>query len=196
MSQSIVEQLDMLRAFVGGDYSESDLSKSLRLAGYNVQAAAERILTGGFQSNMTASSITAAKPSVSTTPAPMKRKPVVTPKTAPKRPRSSRLPLSSLLLCQRWISDGVCTQRNGACDYQEELQVEVVRESLFFRGRRMQGQFPKALNACLGPLMRQGLVAVTAQALMEDRGVPMGAHVAFSVRCVYFFVIVYCSLIC
>jgi hypothetical protein len=31
---------------------------------------------------------------------------------------------SAWLLCQRWVSDGVNLQRNGSCNYQEELRVQ------------------------------------------------------------------------
>lgn len=85
------------------------------------------------------------------------------------------------LLCHRWVSDGVCTYRNGCMQYQERLSVEG-SEVVRFRGARIQGQFPKHLSQLLGPLLQHQLVSVEAQALMEERHLPMGAQVAFGLR--------------
>lgn len=96
----------------------------------------------------------------------------------------------SWLLCHRWISDGVCTQRNGCVNYQEPLHVEYSLSSqspknknamVRFRGQRILGQFPKHLSQMLGPLLQEKLVKVEAQALMEERFLPIGADVAFAV---------------
>lgn len=96
----------------------------------------------------------------------------------------------SWLLCQRWISDGVCTQRNGCVNYQEPLHVEYSSSShspknknamVRFRGQRILGQFPKHLSQMLGPLLQENLIQVEAQALMEERFLPIGADVAFAI---------------
>ena len=111
---------------------------------------------------------------------------------------------ASWLLCHRWISDGVCLQRNGCVAYQEVLKVEVLSSntdsnnhkkninhnnnhhtkipSVRFRGSRIMGQFPRHLHAILGPLLEvNNLIHIKAQALMEDRFLPTGVDVAFAV---------------
>jgi hypothetical protein len=114
---------------------------------------------------------------------------------------------ASWLLCHRWISDGVCLQRNGCVAYQEALKVEVLSSntdsnnnnhnhkknnnnnhnhtkipSVRFRGSRIIGQFPRHLHAILGPLLEvDNLIHIKAQALMEDRFLPTGVDVAFAV---------------
>jgi hypothetical protein len=65
--------------------------------------------------------------------------------------------------------------------YQERLSVEG-SEVVRFRGARIQGQFPKHLSQLLGPLLQHQLVTLEAQALMEERHLPMGAQVAFGLR--------------
>ena len=100
------------------------------------------------------------------------------------------------LLCRRWVGDGVNLQRNGACDYREEFHVRVESSSassatassssnapkpLRFRSGsgRMDGSFPRHLTF-LGPLLRDQFIRVKATALMEERRLPIGAQVAFS----------------
>lgn len=90
------------------------------------------------------------------------------------------------------MSDGVCLQRNGSLGYQEVLEVEALPGRLVptmrFRGSRMLGQFPKHLHAILGPLLlheNNNLIQVQAQALMEDRMVPVGTDVAFAIWYVF-----------
>jgi hypothetical protein len=100
---------------------------------------------------------------------------------------------SSWLLCQRWVSNGTCIQRNGSVDYQEQLELEHSRDgppTVRFRGRRIQGQFPKHLSIMLTALLRASdklsnntpLLVLQAEALMEERNLPVGADVAFSLR--------------
>lgn len=238
---SVVEKLQMLRSFVGDQHTENDLSNCLSQAGYIVELAAERLMTGEYQPSKkaktrnhnflapkaaqtssnkpsAASSSTPKKavkspraPSLSTTGSAQKPKlrrpvPMVTPKT-PKSSSSSSsnnnnqqhltleeqqslLP-SSWLLCERWVSNGTCTQRNGSVDHKEHLKLEhndtgppMVR----FRGKRIQGQFPKHLSHMLVPLLRHSnnstvpTIILQAEALMDDRHLPVGADVAFSVR--------------
>ena len=141
-------------------------------------------------------------PSSSTSDCPARQ---VTPKT-PKlvHPNQSFHPKSmaesSWLLCNRWISDGTCTQRNGSVDYQEKLALEHNRDGppmIRFRGRRITGQIPKFLGQILTPILRASderiasngnckpILHLEAEALMEDGGLPMGADVAFSLRYVH-----------
>ena len=114
---------------------------------------------------------------------------LVTPKTPKQQPNSDNtIAQGDWLLCQRWVSDGICTQRHGSCDYQEVLEVEVCDSGLLrIRGRRIHGQFPKALCRVLSPLLRKDknanpILRLEATALMEERHLPMGAQVAFSLR--------------
>jgi hypothetical protein len=107
---------------------------------------------------------------------------------------------SSWLLCQRWVSNGTCIQRNGSVDYQEQLELEHSRDgppTVRFRGRRIQGQFPKHLSIMLTALLRASgtlnntpLVILQAEALMEERNLPVGADVAFSLRYVFLHIVV------
>jgi len=261
-SASIVENLGMLRSFVANDaFSETDLSTCLRQAGYNVELAAERLMTGQFQprkrqkvqiqstppntamttmttatTTMTMTHLMTPRASRTGSVATNTRKPrPVTPKTP--SPSSASMAVrsstkhhptihssaaagtsaksdtarssssfdkdSSWLLCHRWISDGICLQRNGGMAYQESLQVEHSVATTFpkapsttttttttmattattvrFRGHKILGQFPKHLSPMLGPLLEAQLIQVGAQALMEERCLPTGADVAFAV---------------
>lgn len=175
MPPSVVEKLRMLRSFVGNDFSEKDLSACLRQSGYIVEVAAEQILTGQFR----AASVKTKRPA-STTPAKTAKK-VKTPRPpAPVTPKTpEEAPSSDWLLCERWISDGVCTQRHGSLQYQESLQVEASDQMVRFRARQIQGQFPKHLNAFLGVLVQLNVIRLSAKALMEERNLPMGAQVPF-----------------
>lgn len=238
----------MLRSFVTSDtFSETDLSTCLRQAGYNVELAAERLMTGQYQpakrqkvlapAASTSPKVTAPRvatpkplpaPSLSLKSMSTKiRKPTpVTPKTpSPVAPvpvaskennatsKSSNLSTTSSssiksqsnsahsenlqstkdswLLCHRWISDGICLQRNGSVSYQEAMQVEHNFSStspknhktatVRFRGSRVLGQFPKHLSPLLGPLLEANLIQVEARALMEERSLQIGNDVAFAV---------------
>jgi hypothetical protein len=102
------------------------------------------------------------------------------------------------LLCERWISDGINIARNGSCDYREVFYVPEPSTptpvasisskgttscpTLRFRSAsdKMQGTFPKALSQVLSPLFRGGYIRLAAYALMEQRNLNTGAHVAFS----------------
>lgn len=195
---SIVEKLNLLRSFVGNNnVSETDLSTCLRQSSYNIEMAAERFLTGQYQppppSKRRKPSAEVATPTTAKQPAPRRHAattimaPVVTPKTPKNHNTQPTTTITTTtgwwLLCQRWISDGICTQRNGCLDYRERLTVEHAGMSgmLRFRGAKMQGQFPKALGS-FGVLASKNLIQFEAQALMEERYLPIGAHVAFSLR--------------
>ena len=108
---------------------------------------------------------------------------------------------SLLLLCERWISDGINVSRNGSCDYREVLNVsEPLLSSktktttstttssssssfpmLRFRSssEKIQGTFPKQLSDVLSPLYHTGYIRLHAYALMEQRDLVTGSHVAF-----------------
>lgn len=221
----------MLRSFVANDaYSENDLSTCLRQANYNVELAAEQLITGQFQptkrqrttsersnvaklhvetpnalsSKRLSSTTRIRKPTPVTpkTPSPMTsitvtKPPVKKPLAPISEQKQNPHPLipstkDSWLLCHRWISDGVCLQRNGCVAYQEPLFVEHSLTSatsnknamLRFRGDRILGQFPKHLNPLLGPLLEENWIQIEAQALMEERFLPIGADVAFAIWCV------------
>ena len=109
----------------------------------------------------------------------------------PSNKRQNSLVESSWLLCQRWISNGTCTQRSGSVDYKEILEVEHSRDGppmLRFRGRRVVGQFPKHISYMIVPLLRINtpgstpMVVLQAEALMEERNLNIGSDVAFSLR--------------
>ena len=116
---------------------------------------------------------------------------------------------SSWLLCQRWISDGINLQRNGSVNYQEVLDIPLnninsttggaggtttqqqqaqktssssttTTNTLRFKSTKILGSFPKQLSSVLVPLLQQNLIRIEAQALMEERNLNVGAHVALS----------------
>ena len=256
MLRSVVDGIDSI-------YTETDLSTCLRESGYDVNLAAEHLLTqqyqprskrikpnsgssiGGFFGNRhknaaasksqspspsnttkntasrSSSSTNTAHKSSSSTPTLKKpppssttsassttetkssihnRKPapaVITPKTPMVRstissetsPTSSSLDYKSTswLLCQRWVSDGVNTQRNSTMLYNEQLNIEIggngIQNSLLkFRGKSTTGQLPKKLNQFLYPLVSKKLIEIHAFCLMEQRHLPIGAQVPLSLR--------------
>ena len=222
---TVVEKLRMLRSFVGTSLSESDLSTCLRQSGYQVNVAAERILTGQYQPTKpntsktkatnkkwvggqqerennskkrpasTTNTRTPAKPETqqngsSSTAKKQKSPPIslsaVTP--SPRTSISTNNENDDWLLCSRWISDGVCTVRNGSLGYQEALVIESFGTSLVkFRGRSCGGQLPNHLNEFLARLLPLNIIQVKASALMEERGLPVGSHVALALEYVSLF---------
>jgi hypothetical protein len=117
-----------------------------------------------------------------------------TPAAKKKNGENVKIENGNWLLCHRWVGDGVNLQRDGACDYEEEFHVLVntstsptassssnAPKALRFRSRsrRMDGSFPRHLSF-LGPLLRNQLIRVKATALMEERRLPIGTQVAFS----------------
>eukprot|EP00980_Cylindrotheca_fusiformis_P027844 scaffold22560_cov135-Cylindrotheca_fusiformis.AAC.55 len=177
MPPSVVEKLRMLRSFVGNEVSEKDLSACLRQSGYIVEVAAERILTGQFRSSSNAKRAASITPAKITTSAKRAKQ-----TAAPPAPVTPEAPSSDWLLCERWVSDGVCTERYGSLQYQEQLQIEATAEHKMvrFRASRMQGQFPKKLSVFLAILVQSNVIRLSARALMEERCLAMGAHVPFS----------------
>ena len=87
------------------------------------------------------------------------------------------------LLCQRWISDAICTSRNGAMNYQECFQLEASGPtSLRLRGRALQARFPEHIGRLMNPLLRENLVSLEAQSLMQESKLPTGASIPISLR--------------
>lgn len=87
----------------------------------------------------------------------------------------------SWLLCQRWISDAICTSRCGAMDYKEEFSLEASGPTfLRFRGRSLEGRFPDHIGRLLNPLFRENLLQLRAHSLMEERQLPTGASIPVS----------------
>lgn len=87
----------------------------------------------------------------------------------------------SWLLCQRWISDAVCTTRRGAMDHQEEFSLEASGPTfLRLRGRALEGRFPDHIGRLLNPLVRENLVYLRAHALMKEENLPTGASIPVS----------------
>jgi hypothetical protein len=174
-SSTIVDKINMLRGFVSNDaFSETDLSQCLRQANYNVDLAAERLMTGQFQptkrhkttpsirspptptlsngilhqtpgaaTSRTSTPVTPNVPLTSKvvekTSNPVTKKaspPMVGGRSLPKVAPSSQGVVTTVdddsgfwLLCHRWISDGICLQRNGCLSYQEALSVEILSNS-------------------------------------------------------------------
>lgn len=206
---SFLSQLELLRNFVGSSFSENDLSGCLRQCGFNIQQAAEQLITGEYNkgNNNKAGFNT---PSVTKTPTNNKNKrPRVTPANTEKKaapnsngfhtqkrslPESSvansnsaaRRPPDGLWLCERWIV-GLSTTKNGCFQYQERLELShsstgptMVR----FHGSRIEGTLRPNISALLTPLLREEspLLCMEAHALMEERGVPIGGDVPICLR--------------
>lgn len=97
---SFLAKLQLLRNFVGGNFSESDLSGCLRQCGFNIELAAEQLMTGEYKSkpatNKSAFFATTRTPSTkksSTSNASSNKRHRVTPapttSTAKKAPRTT-----------------------------------------------------------------------------------------------------------
>jgi len=65
---SLLAKLEKLRNFVGSGFSESDLSACLSQCAYNIDMAAEILITGQFQSKSKGSNFFAATPSAASKP--------------------------------------------------------------------------------------------------------------------------------
>jgi hypothetical protein len=193
---TLVEQLSMLRSFLGMEnadgnvmvcghlITESDLMDCHRKSGYNVQLAAERLMTGeyhqqikqkknnsvsSFKVKNRSTSSSSNNPSIKRKDPPMTAvksknvntshntsstcsssakaitplatttttKNAVTTKNNNSRSNSNNASSTTAgsddssssgsggwLLCQRWLSDAVCTVRSGRIQYQEVLTIE------------------------------------------------------------------------
>jgi hypothetical protein len=227
-SSSVVEKLEMLRNFCPS-FSEKDLSTCLSQAGYNVQLAAERLMTGQFEptgksaavvvGNAAVVPISSVKPSSTATATKKrlapddttttttttshkktarstcpenKRSPHVIPPTPRPLQSTKKNDDGSLLLCERWLV-GTCTTRYGRVFHRQVLEIthsdkhRVVR----FRGSQIEGTLCRSLAEMLSPLLsysndndiedgdddRMKLIELRAEALMDDRDIPMGGEV-------------------
>lgn len=117
---------------------------------------------------------------------------LVTPRSATPGSTAKFAPwkATAWLLCQRWVSDGTNLTRNGACRYQEDFAIadsvsDDATAILRFRATRLQGSFPKHLAFVLVPLLHANLIRLEASALMEETNLNIGAHLPFSLRCVW-----------
>lgn len=90
-------------------------------------------------------------------------------------------PPSGWILCQRWISDAICTSRSGAVDHKEVLHTEASGPTfLRLRGRALEGRFPDHIGRLLNPLLRGNLVRLEANSLMQEKNLPTGASIPVS----------------
>ena len=208
---SFLSKLQMLREFVGDAFSEGDLSACLRQCGCNIELAAERLMTGQYQSKQNKTSFFNSVSKSTSTPANNKRHratpAVVT--NVKKTPLSKKKTLSvasipsnatalkpspvktandgrHLWLCERWIV-GLSTTKNGRFRYQETLGLQhslTGPAMVRFRGSNIEGTLRPNVCALLTPLLREEtpLISVEAHALMEERGVPIGGDVPLSLR--------------
>eukprot|EP00977_Amphora_coffeiformis_P001266 scaffold261_cov170-Amphora_coffeaeformis.AAC.14 len=253
-----LQQLDSLRSFVPQEmgFTESDLTDCLRQCGFNVNTAAERLITGDYQrskggkktflkmtaasspdrrksthSSQSSSKKTPKQMSLSTNKSSLKRKDPPTlsnkkdpPRKSPFTSKSATIDLSldedddnnaenkhneasllrktannykvaasnsinkeatnppgDWLLCQRWISDAICTSRSGAMDHKEVLHTEASGPTfLRLRGRALEGRFPDHIGRLLNPLLRENLVKLEAHSLMQEKNLPTGASIPVS----------------
>lgn len=87
------------------------------------------------------------------------------------------------LLCQRWISDAICTSRRGAMIHNEIFATEASGETfLRLRGRHLEGRFPDHIGRLLNPLLREDLVQLEAHSLMQEKNLPIGASIPVSLN--------------
>ena len=106
------------------------------------------------------------------------------------------------LLCERWISDAVCTTRRAKISYNEPIVLQHTQTGFScvrFRGKHIEGRLPDNLSAFLAPILRheeipfssntgtriappQPLIALTAEALMEESNLPTGALIPLALR--------------
>lgn len=77
------------------------------------------------------------------------------------------------LLCNRWISDCMCTTKQSRIHHQESVTLEISWPHLRFRGKHIQGRLPDNLAAILGPLP-PSLVHLEAQSLMKLSNLNIG----------------------
>jgi len=233
-SPNIFQQIQMLRDFTGGNWTDSDYTDCLRQCSFNVERAAECLMTGQYKKNVSGKSTivrmslsdqkSSKKSSAGSSQVPtvhdlhgkmvasvtgsgsnQKRGAVrkSNPSAALSKPHGSHVEKltepakviindddpSAMLLCERWISNAICTTRDGKTGYQEPVVVTVSSQkaAVRFRGTNIEGKFPLDVAMFLAPLMRgdvergRSLVQVTAKSLMAASALPIGAHVPLSV---------------
>jgi SNF2 family DNA or RNA helicase len=211
---NIVDQLALLREFVAGSrpgWTEKQLTDCLKSSGYNVERAAELLLTGTNQTVVAAapparrhrvSLESGGRPSLDGSVATLSSSPPLPRRVTPATTTRSIAPAiyridqedsdpALLLLCRRWISDAVCTYRDAATHHGEPLELETQGNSsaaaamgVRFRGCRIQGRLPHLLGRVLAPLMQGHYVRVTAQTLMADDHIAIGTDVPMALEVV------------
>ena len=205
--EGFLEKLEKLRSFVGLSVGEDDLNSCLKLCGCDVNLAATKLITGEFKRQEAGtkrgssaffdliksssperakkprnSLDTKATPNIATRPA---QKP--TPRAyacsapTPVTPDSLK---RGYLLCQRW-STAESRSKDGRVLYQETLCVTcstsgppMVRVS----GNRVESVLPRNLCIMLAPLMAKGYLHLTAESLLEDKRLFIGAQLPISLR--------------
>ncbi|KAL3775420.1 hypothetical protein ACHAWO_001434 [Cyclotella atomus] len=183
-TSSFLQQLETLRGFItamGMKHTEAQMTDALRMAGYNVELALERLLGGIGDAAVAASSSLAINTSFSSA---KKRRSEMTSTTTPRSahpksikrykssPHSSTLttvsPVSSssssrLLLCKRWtvsISKSIRGKisHGEPCDFTENYKCNnpnvVVDPIIRFRTKNAEGSLNRYLCEILGPLLR------------------------------------------
>lgn len=230
LPRNTVEQLELLRNFVGEttNYTENDLTDCLRQCAFNVERAAERLMTGQYQPTKKTNGKSAFFTALSSSPVRKSTTPRVSLSAAVSAKRQSKLPSSNpkpppsssvkpppsaaastacpksrpsmearhdvedltddrprWLLCQRWISDAMCTIRNGRVGYKERLRLEPTMTGppcVRFYGAAIEGRLPDNLAALLTPLLRaeSTTIAIQGEALMAEDRLPTGAQVPMS----------------
>jgi hypothetical protein len=207
--QGFLEKLEQLRSFVGLSVGEDDLNNCLKLCGCDVNLAATKLITGEFNRreagtkrgstaffDLTKNSSPervkkprnsipletkstpkhAAKPAQKPTP-----KACLYSAPTPVTPDTSR---KGYLLCQRW-STAESRSKDGRVLYQEALQVTCSTSGppmVRLSGTRVESVLPRNLCTMLAPLMTKGLLHLTAESLLEDKRLFIGAQLPISLR--------------
>jgi hypothetical protein len=102
---------------------------------------------------------------------------------------------NSWLLTERWISECVCTSRQGRIRHQEVLTLSHSGKGapfIRFKGDAVEGMFPTNMAAMLVPLMRfheessneqqSPLVVLRAESLVEDMNIQSGQTIPFRLQ--------------
>lgn len=192
---SILEKIHLLRDFCGDAWNEVDYTDCLRQNGYNVEQAAECLVTGRYKSQNNVPVNLSSPPPKKTvtrkdyfTGSSERRKPKVTPGTSAKQ-KPMKAPPSTMtgnwmLLCNRWISNAINTARNGQTSYQEEVHISASsnKMDLRFQGAKADGKMPDDLTQILVPLLRANLIRAEGKFLMAEKFLPIGAHVPLTVK--------------
>lgn len=205
--EGFLEKLEQLRSFVGLSVGEDDLNHCLKLCGCDVNLAATKLITGEFKRreagtkrgstaffDLTKSSSpervkkprnsleTKSTPNFATKPAhrPTPRANAHSAPT-PVTPDTSK---KGYLLCQRW-STAESRSKDGRVLYQEALQVTCSTSGppmVRLSGIRVESVLPRNLCIMLAPLMTNGYLRLTAESLLEDKRLFIGAQLPISLR--------------
>lgn len=184
----LIEKIELLRNFCGDAWTEADYTDCLRQNGYNVEQAAECLVTGRYKSKSTTP--------INLTSPPRKKAPAKTNffKASGRAASATRVKPEHaspriaggnwMLLCNRWISNAINTTRNGQTSYQEEVTISASpnKMDLRFQGAKADGKMPDDLTQMLVPLLREGLIRAEAKFLMAETCLPIGAHVPLTVK--------------